>query len=395
MTDFDSTRAAFHLPEGITYLDGNSLGPMPVGAREKVTRMMDQEWSGMLIGGWNGAGWFDQPRRLGDRIARLIGAGQGEIVMGDTLSVKVFQAVSAALALRPDRRVILTDSGNFPSDIYVAQGIARATGASLRIVEPEGIARALDDDVAVLMITEVDYRTGRRHDMAALTRAAHLAGALTVWDLAHSAGAVDVDLTACDADFAVGCTYKYLNGGPGAPAFIRVSPALADRAQPILQGWLGHRDPFDFDPEYLPAPDIGRMRVGTPPVLALTALEAALDIWDRVGMGDVRTRSVELTGAFMDLLDRECPDVAIVTPRNPAERGSQVSLRHPDAHAVMQAMIHRGVIGDFRAPDLLRFGFSPLYNNMYDVAQAVSVLAQVLRDGSWDRPAYRRRAMVT
>ncbi|MBU2956850.1 kynureninase [Paracoccus sp. 1_MG-2023] len=395
MTDFTKTRAAFHLPEGVTYLDGNSLGPMPVGAADRVARMMTEEWSQMLITGWNRAGWYRQPRDVGDRIARLIGADAGQVVMGDTLTIKLFQALSAALALRPDRRVILSDGGNFPSDLYVAEGVARATGATLRVVAPEDVAQAIDDELAVLMLTEVDYRTGRRHDMAGLTAMAHAAGALTVWDLAHSAGAVDVDLAGADADFAVGCTYKYLNGGPGAPAFIWVRPELADAAQPILQGWMGHESPFAFDPSYAPARGIERMRVGTPPVIAMAALDAALDVWDGVAMADLRARSIELTEAFIAGVEAACPDLVLHSPRDPAMRGSQVGFCHPQAYAVMQALIANGVIGDFRAPDVLRFGFAPLYNGLDDVARAVDVLARILREGSWDRPEYHRRAEVT
>ena len=395
MTDFAATRRAFHLPDGITYLDGNSLGPMPRHAADRVAAMMRDEWAGMLITGWNRAGWYDQPRRVGDRIARLIGAGEGQVVMGDTLSIKVFQALSAALALRPDRRVILSDSGNFPSDLYVAQGLARMTGADLRVVAPEDVAAAITPEVAVLMLTEVDYRTGRRHDMAALTAAAHGAGALTVWDLAHSAGAVDVDLLGARADFAVGCTYKYLNGGPGAPAFIWVNPRHADAAQPVLQGWMGHAAPFAFDPAYAPAPGIERMRVGTPPVIALAALEAALDVWEGVDMAALRARSVALTQAFIAGVRSACPEVVLASPGDPALRGSQVSLRHPQAYAVMQALIDRGVIGDFRAPDLLRFGFAPLFNGPDDVDRAVATLAAILREGSWDQPRFHQRAAVT
>ncbi|WP_304621027.1 kynureninase [Paracoccus sediminilitoris] len=395
MTDFARTRAAFHLPQGVTYLDGNSLGPMPKAAAAKVSAMMTDEWSEMLITGWNKAGWFDQPRKVGDRIARLIGAGPGQVVMGDTLSIKVFQAVSAARALRPDRRVILSDSGNFPSDLYVAQGLARAVDAELRVVAPEDVADAITDDVAVTMITEVDYRTGRRHDMAALTARAHAAGALTVWDLAHSAGAVDVDLLGAKADFAVGCTYKYLNGGPGAPAFIWINPTHAEAAQPILQGWMGHAAPFAFDLDYRPAGGIDRMRVGTPPVIAMTALEAALDVWDGVQMADLRARSIELSEAFIKGVEAHCPDVTLHSPRDPAQRGSQVGFRHPQAYAVMQALIAEGVIGDFRAPDVLRFGFAPLYNDLDDVARAVDVLAAILRDGTWDREDFHRKAAVT
>lgn len=395
MTDFAATRRAFHIPEGVTYLDGNSLGPMPVQAAERVAQMIRDEWAEMLITGWNRAGWYQQPRRVGDRIARLIGAGAGEVVMGDTLSIKVFQALSAALTLNPGRRVILSDSGNFPSDLYVAEGLARVAGAELRVVAPEDVAAAIGPDLAVLMLTEVDYRTGRRHDMAALTAQAQAAGALTVWDLAHSAGAVDVDLTAANADFAVGCTYKYLNGGPGAPAFIWVNPRHADAAQPCLQGWMGHAAPFAFDPAYAPAPGIERMRVGTPPVIALTGLDTALDVWDGVEMADLRARSIQLTEAFIAAAERDCPGVTLASPRDPARRGSQVALRHPQAYAVMQALIAAGVIGDFRAPDVLRFGFAPLYNDEDDVDRAVATLARILRDGSWDTPAFHQRAAVT
>jgi len=379
----------------MTYLDGNSLGPMPRAAADRVATMMADEWSEMLITGWNKAGWYVQPRKVGDRIARLIGAGEGQVVMGDTLSIKVFQALSAALALRPDRRVILSDSGNFPSDLYVAEGIARALGATLRVVAPEEVEAAIGPDLAVLMLTEVDYRTGRRHDMPALTARAHDAGALAIWDLAHSAGAVDVDLLGSDADFAVGCTYKYLNGGPGAPAFIWTHPRHAEQAEPILQGWMGHAAPFAFDQEYRPAPGIERMRVGTPPVIALSALEASLDIWDTVDMAALRARSIELTEAFIAGVEAQCPDLVLNSPRDPARRGSQVGFRHPQGYAVMQALIAAGVVGDFRAPDVLRFGFAPLYNDLDDVSQAVATLARILRDGSWDSAEFRRKAAVT
>ena len=395
MTDFQSTRAAFHLPKGLTYLDGNSLGPMPVAAADRVAAMMRDEWAAQLIRGWNDAGWYVQPRRVGDRIARLIGAGPGEVIMGDTLTIKVFQAVSAALRLRPDRRVILSDSGNFPTDLYTARGLADALGAELRVVDPDCVADAIDDDLAVLMLTEVDYRTGRRHDMAGLTARAHDAGALTVWDLAHSAGAVDVDLTGADADFAVGCTYKYLNGGPGAPAFVWTHPRHADDARPILQGWMGHDAPFAFDMDYRPAGGVERMRVGTPPVIALTALDAALDVWDGVAMADLRAASITLTEAFIAAVEKSCPDLVLNSPRDPALRGSQVGFRHPDGYAVMQALIADGVIGDFRAPDVLRFGFAPLYNGLDDVERAADVLARILRDASWDQSRFHQRAAVT
>ncbi|EYD71262.1 kynureninase [Limimaricola hongkongensis] len=397
MTDFQATRAMFDLPDGVTYLDGNSLGPLPAAAPERMARAMRGEWGEMLITGWNKAGWMDQPARLGDRIGRLIGAPEGTTVLGDTLSIKVHQALAAALALRPERRVILSDSGNFPSDLYMAQGLVEQLGRGheLRVVAPEEVEAAIDEDVAVTMITEVDYRTGRRHDMPALIAKAHAAGALAIWDLAHSAGAVDVDVAAADTDFAVGCTYKFLNGGPGAPAFIHVAPRLIDEVQPALSGWLGHADPFAFEPGYRPGPAIARMRVGTPPVLAMAALETALDIWDGVDMTDLRAASLALGDRFIAGVEAACPELELATPREHAQRGSQVSFRHPQGYAVMQALIAQGVIGDFRAPDILRFGITPLYLSEGDIDRAVDVLAAILRDKSWDRPEFHARAAVT
>ena len=397
MTDFAATRAFFHLPEGITYLDGNSLGPMPRNAAEAVRRATVDEWGQMLITGWNHAGWMDLPRKVGDRIARLIGAEPGSVTMGDTLSIKVHQALASAAGMAGDRRVILSDTGNFPSDLYIADGLCRTLGDGWRVVTvaPEDVGAAIGADVAVLMLTEVDYRTGRRHDMAALTARAHAAGVLTVWDLAHSAGALPVDLAGVGTDFAVGCSYKYLNSGPGGPAFIYVAPRLADLARPALSGWLGHEAPFAFDLDYRPGRGIERMRVGTPPVIQLAALDAALDVWDIASIHDVRARSVELTEAFIAGVEAACPDLALATPRDPGARGSQVSFRHPEGYAIMQALIARGVIGDFRAPDILRFGFTPLYLGPEDVARAVAVLSEVMATRAWDRPEYRRRAAVT
>lgn len=397
MTDFTATRAAFHLPEGVVYLDGNSLGPLPVAAGERLSRTLAEEWGNELIRGWNSAGWYMQPRKVGDRVAKLIGAAPGTVVMGDTLSIKIYQALSAALGLNPERRVVLSDSGNFPSDLYVAQGLVAALGRGyeLKVVEPEAVEDAIDESVAATLITEVDYRTGRRHDMKRITAAAHAAGALAIWDLAHSAGAVDVDLIGADADFAVGCTYKYLNGGPGAPAFIYVAPRHAERARPSLSGWMGHEAPFAFDLDYRPAPGIERMRVGTPPVLALTVLDAALDAWEGVDMREVRARSIELSERFIAGVEAACPGLELGSPRDPARRGSQVSFRHPHAYAVMQALIDRGVIGDFRAPDSMRFGFAPLYIGPSDIDKAVAILAEVLNKRLWDNPDYHRKAAVT
>ncbi len=397
MTDFDATRARFHIPEGMIYLDGNSLGPLQPHVAERVAGMMAREWGEMVITGWNRAGWMAQPARVGDRIGRLIGAPAGSVAVGDTLSIKVWQALAAALALRPDRRVILSDTGNFPTDLYMADGLVKllGDGHSLRTVAPEAVEDALDDQVAVLMLTEVDYRTGRLHDMAHLTAKAHAVGALTVWDLAHSAGAIPVDVTAAGADFAVGCTYKYLNAGPGGPAFIHVVPRHAEAALPALSGWLGHAAPFAFEPAYRPASGVERMRVGTPPVIQMAALEAALEIWDDVSIHDIRARAIEMMEVFIAGVEAACPDLTLASPRDPARRGSQVSFRHPDGYAIIQALIARGVVGDFRAPDILRFGFTPLYLGMAEVERAVEVLTDIMATRAWDSDAFRTRAAVT
>lgn len=397
MSDFNKTRSEFHLPEGLIYLDGNSLGPLPRKAAERVASTITAEWGDMLVTGWNKAGWMAKPTDIGDRIGKLIGAPAGTVVMGDTLSIKVFQALASALRLRPDRKIILSDTGNFPSDLYMAEGLVGLLGQgySLKTVAPGEVEGAIDETVAVTLITEVDYRTGRMHDMKRITEKAHTAGALTVWDLAHSAGAVPVDLTGADADFAVGCTYKYLNSGPGGPAFIYVRPDLAESAEPALAGWLGHEQPFAFDQNYRPGRGIERMRVGTPPVLQMAALEAALDIWDMTTMADVRARSIELTERFIAGVEAACPELTLATPREAALRGSQVSFRHPEGYAIMQALIARKVIGDFRAPDILRFGFTPLYIGEAEVDGAVKIIAEVMDGKLWDREEYKRRARVT
>jgi kynureninase len=397
MTDFRRTRAMFRIPEGTIYLDGNSLGPLPHAALDRVARMMADEWGNQLIRGWNTAGWMAQPRVVGDRIGRLIGAPQGHVVVGDTLSIKVYQALAAALELNRTRRVVLSDSGNFPSDLYMADGLIRSLdkGHELKVVAPEEVEAAIDDTVAVVLLTEVDYRTGRLHDMGALTRGAHAAGALTVWDLAHSAGAIAVDLEGAAADFAVGCTYKYLNGGPGAPAFIYVAPRHADRVRPALSGWMGHEAPFAFDQHYRPGHGIERMRVGTPPVIALAALDAALDVWDGVSLHDVRSASLSLAELFIREVEARCPDLALASPRQARLRGSQVSFRHANGYAIMQALIARGVIGDFRAPDVMRFGFTPLYLGEDEVRAAAAALEDIMARRLWDRAEFHARAVVT
>lgn len=397
MTDFAATKAMFEIPEGMLYLDGNSLGPLPGAAPARIQAMLTEEWGKMLIAGWNKAGWMAQPMDLGDRVGRLIGAEPDHVVLGDTLSIKVYQALAAALDLVPDRRIVLSDSGNFPSDLYMAEGLlgTLGDGYELRVVAPEDVADALTDEIAVLMLTEVDYGTGRLHNMADLTRKAHAVGAVTVWDLAHTAGAIPVRLAEARADFAVGCTYKYLNGGPGAPAFIYVAPRHADMALPALSGWLGHAAPFDFQRSYRPGNGVERMRVGTPPVIQMTALECALDIWEMVEMDDVRATSIDLCDLFIAEVEAACPMLTLASPRDGAKRGSQVSFRFADGYAAMQALIARGVIGDFRSPDIMRFGFTPLFIDAADVRAAAAIIADVMTNQLWDRPEYKIRAAVT
>jgi kynureninase len=387
----------FELPDGMIYLDGNSLGPLPKTVNAALSSMVTDQWGAHLIKGWNVDDWMGQPMRVGNMVGKLIGAPESSVTMGDTLSVKVYQALSAAVQMRPDRRVILSDSGNFPSDLYMAQGLIAQLdqGHELRIVDPLEVMDAITDDVAAVMITQVDYRSGQMHDMAAITAKAHDAGAVMIWDLAHSAGAVPVDLAGCNCEFAVGCTYKYLNGGPGAPAFIYVRPDVIDSIKPALSGWLGHDAPFAFEQGYRPAMGIERMRVGTPPVLQLTALESALAVWDGVDMGDVRAASIRLTDLFIAQVEKRCPSLTLFSPRNGADRGSQVSFACDDGYPVMQALIARNVIGDFRAPNLIRFGFTPLYIDEADVIGAVDILAVVLDNRLWDDPGYIAKGRVT
>ena len=396
-THFSATKALFEIPQDVIYLDGNSLGPLPKSAIGRVTEMMTSEWGQMLITGWNKAGWMQQPVDLGNRLGRLIGAEKDHVVVGDTLSIKVYQALAAALEMRPNRKVILTDSGNFPSDIYMAEGLIRSLGQGheLRIVAPEDVADNISKNVAVTLITEIDYRTGRMHDMTGMTARAHAAGALTIWDLAHSAGAIEVNLAKAGADFAAGCTYKYLNGGPGSPGFIYVAPRHSETAQPALSGWLGHATPFAFEQNYRAGPAIERMRVGTPGVIASASLESALDIWDMVNITDVRAASMELSELFINTVEATCPMMNLASPREATARGSQVSFHFQDGYAAMQALIARGVIGDFRAPDIMRFGFTPLYIDKDDVLAACEIIRDVMENKIWDRPEYKVKAKVT
>ena len=370
----------FQLADGVIYLDGNSLGPLPKAVEPRLQQVLRKQWGRNLILGWEQCGWMQQPRRVGDKLARLVGAPTGSVVVGDTLSIKIYQALAAGLGLRPERRVILSDTANFPTDLYMAEGLVRTMGAGyeLRIVEREAVIDALSDDVAVVMLTEVDYRTGARYDMNSMTSAVQRAGAIMLWDLAHSAGAIPVGLSTSRCEFAAGCTYKYLNAGPGAPAFIYVRPDLLEQVQPALAGWLGHAAPFAFESTYRPAAGIERMRVGTPPILAVSALEAALDLWDDVDIQELRTASIELSELFIAEVEHHCPALKLASPRDPEQRGSQVAFYHEQAQAAIQALADLGVIGDFRAPNIMRFGIAPLYLSSDDMRRAAALMAQVL-----------------
>jgi kynureninase len=401
-------REQFALPEGTIYLDGNSLGVLPRATPARVAEVVQREWGEHLIESWNTASWIELPQRVGDKIARLVGVDAGQLVVADSTSVNLFKvlsaAVSIALADAPAKRAIVSERDNFPTDLYIAETLARERGLELVLVDaPEQIApRLAQGDVAIMMLTQVNYRTGRLHDMAALTRAAHAAGALAVWDLAHSAGALPVRLAHDDADFAIGCGYKYLNGGPGAPAFVWAHPRHAERFRQPLSGWMGHAAPFAFTPAYEPAAGIARYLCGTPPVIQIAALECGVDTLLAAqplgGMAALRRKSLALTDLFMQLVGERCAGqgLEVVTPRDHALRGSQISFsRHDGGYAIVQALIARGVVGDFRAPDILRFGFTPLYLRFVDLWDAVEHLRQVLESGEWKQERFNRRAAVT
>ncbi|WP_435230373.1 kynureninase [Pseudopelagicola sp. nBUS_20] len=387
----------FDIPADVIYLNGNSLGVLPKGAAERAQNVIAEEWGRELIRAWNTSGWMALPQVVGDTLAGLMGAPVGSVATGDTLSIKLYQALAAALDMRPDRRVILSDSGNFPNDLYMAQGLIRTVSKSHELLTPapEDVMDAITTDVAVVMLTQVDYRTGRMHDMMSITRRAHSVGAVMIWDLAHSAGAVPVHLTATNAEFAVGCTYKYFNGGPGAPAFIYVRPDLVMNISPALAGWQGHDAPFAMEQDYRPAMSIERMRVGTPSVVQMAILQEALKAWEGVDQAEVRAASVRLSERFISEVEARCPQLSLASPRDPALRGSQVSFAFEHGYSAMQAIIDRGVIGDFRAPNIMRFGFTPLYLDEDDVVSAAKVLEQVLRQDLWRDPKYQKVARVT
>ncbi|XXU36198.1 kynureninase [Sorangium sp. So ce1000] len=401
-------RDEFALPDDVIYLDGNSLGARPKASLTRAREVIEAEWGDGLIRSWNKAGWVHLSRRLGDLLAPLIGAGSGEVVVTDTTSINLFKVLATALhqqqGTAPERRVLVSERDNFPTDLYIAEGLTdllkMGGGAAyeLRLIDsPKELPQAISDDVAVLMLTHVNYKTGYMHDMAAVTALAHEAGVLTVWDLAHSAGAVPVDLHGARADFAVGCTYKYLNGGPGAPAFLWVAPRHQNRFWQPLSGWFGHARQFAMEPAYTPTDGIGRFLCGTQPITALSLVECGLAIFRHTDMAALRTKSLALTELFIKLVEARCGQhpLTLVTPRDAARRGSQVSFEHPQGYAVMQALIARGVIGDYREPRIMRFGFTPLYTRFVDVWDAVDVLRDLLDSGAWDKPGFHQRGAVT
>ena len=395
-----AVRAEFDVDDDVVYLDGNSLGALPRGAAQRVAQVVEQEWGRGLIRSWTSAGWMDAPRRVGAGIAALIGADADEVVVADSTSVNLFKLMVAALRARPGRGVILTEETNFPTDLYMADGTAallHAQGVSVRRVPRDELVNALTGEVALLYLTHTHYTSGRIHDMPGLTRAAHEAGALALWDLSHSAGAMPVDLHAAGADLAVGCGYKYLNGGPGAPAYLYVARALQPTLEATLPGWMGHAAPFDFADHHRPAGGVLRHLCGTPPIVSLAALEVAIELWQRIDLHQVRRKSQRLGDLFIRLVEERCAGhgFELASPRDAEQRGSQVSLRHPEGYAIVQALIDRGVIGDFRAPDLMRFGLAAPYTRYADVWDAVDALVTVMATEAWRDARWATRLAVT
>ena len=389
-------RERFALPDGVIYLDGNSLGALPAATAGRLREATERQWGADLIASWNEHGWIDWPARIAAKLAPIVGARPGELLIADSTSVCLFKLLAAAARARPGRTTILTQQGNFPTDLYVAQGVAELLGLTLKAVPAEQVAGAIDQDTAVVTLTHVDYRGGAVHDRRAINETAHAAGALVLWDLSHSAGALELDLAGTGSDLAVGCGYKYLNGGPGAPAFLYVAEPLQDELQSPLQGWMGHADPFAFADDYRPASGIARFLTGTPSILALAALEAGIDTFAGIAMSDVESKSRALSQLFVDEVEARCGGEArLASPRDPAQRASHVVFAHPQGYAVMQALIARGVIGDFRPPDLMRFGFTPLYTRFEDVWRAADILASILASREWDQPRFLERKTVT
>ena len=388
-------RDRFHVPEGVIYLDGNSLGCLPKATPDRLAEVVQDEWGEGLIRSWNAAGWIDLPQRVGAKIAPLIGAQPDEVIVADSVSVNLFKLISAALMMRRGRKVVLSEPGNFPTDIYMIEGLEAQGLAERRLASRENLFDALNDDVALLLLTHAHYKTGELFDMAALTEAAQQAGALVLWDLSHSGGALPIDLNVCGADFAVGCGYKYFTGGPGAPAYTFIAERHHGDVRQPLSGWMGHARPFAFSDDYEPAPGVDRLLCGTPGIFGLAALEVGVDLIAEIGIERLHAKSQALSEFFRQCLAEADLDMDLVSPTDPAERGSQLSFRHPEAYAICQALIARGVIGDFRDPDILRFGFAPAYLRFADMAEAVRHLAEVLDNDEWQRAEFRERAAVT
>ena len=389
-------RERFFLPEGVIYLDGNSLGALPKAAPTALARTAEQQWGEDLIASWNLHDWIDWPTRIAAKLATIVGAKPSELLIADSTSVCLFKLLAAAVRARPRRKTILTQQASFPTDLYVAQGLAEMLGLRLKSVRPDEVLHSIDDDTAVVSLTHVDYRSAAFYDMQAVNDAAHAAGALTVWDLCHSAGAIELDVAGTGSDLALGCGYKYLNGGPGAPAFIFVAEELQDELTNPLQGWMGHAEPFSFVDDYRPSGGILRFLTGTPPIIAMAALDAGIETFDGISMSDIAAKSRKLSQLYVDEVEARCGgEVRLESPRDAGQRGSHVVFAHPEGYAVMQALIARRVIGDFRAPNLMRFGFTPLYNSYAEVVRAAEVLEDILESREWEQPRFKTRAKVT
>ena len=389
-------RERFRLPESLIYLDGNSLGALPAAAPAALAEIAERQWGEDLIASWNRHGWIEWPTRIAAKLSPIVGAKPSELLIADSTSVCLFKMLAAAARARPGRRTVLSQKRNLPTDLYVTQGLCEMLGLTLRTVEPEEIVSAIDGDTAIVTLTHVDYRSAAFYDMRAINETARSAGALVVWDLSHSAGAIELELNGSGAELAVGCGYKYLNGGPGAPAFVYVADHLQGEFHSPLQGWMGHAEPFAFVDDYRPAEGVLKFLTGTPSILALAALEAGLATFEGIAMRDLAAKSRSLSRLFVDEVEARCGDqVRLASPRDPLRRGSHVVFAHPEGYAMMQALIARGVIGDFRAPDLMRFGFAPLYNTHAEMVRAAEVLSDILATREWDQPRFRQRAKVT
>ena len=395
--DFKTTKTFFDLPPNTIYLDGNSLGPPTKATSKKVSNFIERKWAKLLIKGWNDDNWINKPKSVGNKIAKLIGAEKGSVIVGDTLSIKTYQALFAALQLRPKRKIILSERENFPSDLYIAQGIVAVIKKNykLQTVQTTNILDSLSNDVAVLLLTEVDFRTGRKHDMRRITDIAKKFGIITIWDLAHSVGVIPIHLKKLNVDFAVGCTYKYLNGGPGSPAFLYVAPEHQDRVENPIKGWLGHSSPFNFENQYIGARGINKMQIGTPPIIAFNALETSLALFDKIKIKDIRKKSAELSDLFIQKTRKNCPALELVSPQKAESRGAHLAYSFEHAYAVIQCLIENGVIGDFRAPNLMRFGFNPLFIDQNDVLKAAEILADIMTKKKWNRKDLELKSFVT